>query len=143
MKPSQRISRALACGSLAVIGLAAGCTPQEVQIFKQLHPTHQNAVLASMRSQTVPASNVPSDAALQRLAKCESGGNPRARSRSGRYTGLYQFDRSTWNSLARQVLPSYVGVTPGDAPANIQDAMARALYRQRGRSPWPHCGRRI
>lgn len=83
------------------------------------------------------------DAQLARLAKCESGGNPRARSSSGRYTGLYQFDRSTWNGVARRIAPEYIGVLPGDAPPYVQHAMARRLYKERGRRPWPICGRRI
>ena len=87
--------------------------------------------------------NSLSDAQLARLAKCESGGNPTARSKSGTYTGLYQFDRRTWNSVAKRHLPEYVGVLPGNAPPEIQDAMARALHSERGRSPWPVCGRRL
>lgn len=72
-------------------------------------------------------------AALQRIARCESGGNPRAISRDGRYRGKYQFDRSTW---ARW------GGT-GDAAASseaAQDRVAIKLYRARGTSPWPSCG---
>ncbi len=84
-----------------------------------------------------------SDAQLARLANCESSGNPRAVSKSGTYHGLYQFNQRTWNGVASAVLPSYVGVKPSQAPPYVQDAMARALYKARGRSPWPVCGRRI
>ena len=53
--------------------------------------------------------------------------------------GLYQFDQRTWNGVARSVLPEFVGVSPAVAPAEVQNAMARALYAARGRSPWPVC----
>jgi hypothetical protein len=85
----------------------------------------------------------PSDASLARLARCESGGNPRAVSRSGRYFGLYQFDQHTWNGVASSVMPDYVGVSPAAAPPEVQTALARALHSARGRSPWPVCGRRM
>ena len=84
-----------------------------------------------------------SDAQLARLAKCESTNNPRAVSRNGKYHGLYQFNQGTWNGVAGRVLPSYVGVSPSTAPSWVQDAFARKLYQERGRSPWPVCGRRI
>lgn len=90
----------------------------------------------------VPSSpNVLSRAQLARLAQCESGGNPRATNPSGKYTGLYQFDQQTWNSVAKGT--QWNGVRAKDAPAAVQDAMARRLYAKRGRAPWPVCGRRI
>ncbi len=68
------------------------------------------------------------------LADCESSGNPRAVSASGKYRGLYQFDLRTWRS---------VGGTgdPIDATPSEQTHRAALLYAARGRSPWPHCGR--
>ena len=68
------------------------------------------------------------------LAQCESSGNPRAA--SGPYQGLYQFDQSTWAS---------VGGTgrPADASPAEQLARAQMLYQQRGRAPWPVCGRHL
>ena len=70
------------------------------------------------------------------LARCESGGDPRAVSRTGAYRGLYQFSRSTWRS---------VGGT-GDPIAHSRDtqtARAYALYQREGRAPWPSCGRHL
>ena len=84
-----------------------------------------------------------SDEQLARLARCESGGNPRAVSASGKYHGLYQFDQRTWNGIASSVAPEYVGTRPSAAPPEVQNAMARGLHAQRGRSPWPVCGRRM
>ncbi len=98
---------------------------------------------ASSSSPIPSVANVLSDAQLARLAACESSGNPAAVSSNGKYHGLYQFDQSTWNATARTFLPSQVGVKPSKAPKAIQDAMARALYSQRGRAPWPVCGKRL
>ncbi len=68
------------------------------------------------------------------LRQCESGGNYRAVSASGRYRGAYQFDQRTWNGA---------GGTgdPAQAPAWEQDQRAQLLFAQRGARAWPHCGR--
>ena len=67
------------------------------------------------------------------LANCESGGNPRAVNPAG-YYGLYQFDIGTWRSVGGSGLPTR-------ASAGEQTYRAKLLYQQRGRSPWPTCGR--
>jgi hypothetical protein len=67
------------------------------------------------------------------LARCESGGNPRAVNPAG-YYGLYQFDLPTWGSVGGSGVPS-------NASASEQTYRAKRLYQQRGRSPWPYCGR--
>ena len=132
------LTRAIACGTLALASLAASaCTPEQQAAFVAFH-AERNAALERTRSMTSLT-----DDQLARLAKCESTNNPRAVSKSGRYHGLYQFDQRTWNGVAKSVLPEYVGVTPSQAPAEVQDAMARALYAARGRNPWPVCGKRI
>ena len=74
------------------------------------------------------------------LRRCESGGNYSIVSANGRYRGAYQFSQATWDSVARSADPSLVGVDPAAAPPAAQDAMAYALYRMSGASPWPHCG---
>lgn len=68
------------------------------------------------------------------IAFCESGGNPRAVSPSGRFRGKFQFLRSTWRS---------VGGTgdPASTPERLQNRLALRLYRRRGTAPWPSCGR--
>ena len=83
---------------------------------------------------SAPASGGVS-AALERIAQCESGGNPQAVSASGQYRGKYQFDLGTWQSL---------GGTgdPAAAPEAEQDRLAALLYAQRGPAPWPVCGYR-
>ena len=68
------------------------------------------------------------------LARCESGGNPRAVSSSGTYRGLYQFSISTWRSVGGSG-------DPIDASPAEQTYRAKLLYNRSGRAPWPHCGR--
>lgn len=136
MKPTSLLPRVLATGALALLGVTTACSPAD-QAAVDAHVQSQQARLASVYQGSL------SDAQLARLAACESGGNPSARSSNGKYHGLYQFNQGTWNGVARSVLPEYVNVRPSAAPAEVQDAMARALYAARGRSPWPVCGRRI
>ena len=64
------------------------------------------------------------------LGNWEASGKPRAGNPAG-YYGLYQCDVSTWRSVGY----------PHHASAEEQTYRAKLLYRQRGRSPWPHCGR--
>jgi peptidoglycan hydrolase-like protein with peptidoglycan-binding domain len=82
------------------------------------------------RSGSSSSTGVP--AVLQRIAQCESGGNPAAISRGGRYRGKYQFDQATWERW---------GGTgdPAAAPESVQDRIAIKLYRARGTQPWPNC----
>ncbi len=72
--------------------------------------------------------------ALVRIAQCESGGNPRAVSRNGRYRGKYQFMRSTWKAWGGRTRD------PARASEEHQDRVALKLYRARGSAPWPSCG---
>ena len=73
-----------------------------------------------------------SQATLDTIAACESGGDPTAVNAAG-YYGKYQFDMGTWAS---------VGGTgnPAEAPEAEQDYRASLLYRRAGSSPWPVCG---
>ena len=77
------------------------------------------------------------------LRRCESGGDYGAVSAGGSYRGAYHFSRSTWNTVASSSYPHLVGVDPAAASPADQDAMAMALYRSSGSSPWPHCGRHL
>ncbi len=88
--------------------------------------------------ESTPAPPGPSgdvSSALQRIAQCESGGNPRAVSTSGQYRGKYQFDVPTWESLGGSG-------DPAAAPEAEQDRIAALLYASRGPAPWPVCGYR-
>jgi Transglycosylase-like domain/Putative peptidoglycan binding domain len=78
------------------------------------------------------APDVSASTTLQRIAQCESGGNPSAVSADGQYRGKYQFDRATWERL---------GGTgdPAQADEAEQDRLAAKLLSQSGTSPWPNC----
>ncbi|MFP5218244.1 MAG: ubiquitin-like domain-containing protein [Actinomycetes bacterium] len=68
------------------------------------------------------------------LANCESGGNPRAVSPTGKYRGLYQFSMATWQSVGGQG-------DPIDNSAGEQTYRAKVLYKRSGAGQWPHCGK--
>jgi resuscitation-promoting factor RpfB len=70
------------------------------------------------------------------LAKCESGGNPKAVNQSGPYYGLYQFSLSTWRAQGGSGLPT-------DASAGEQTKRAQILYGKTGDSSWPACGPKL
>jgi hypothetical protein len=70
---------------------------------------------------------------LDRIAQCESGGDPTAVSADGTYRGKYQFDRETWQQMGGSG-------DPADAPEAEQDRVAAKLLAARGTAPWPNCG---
>jgi peptidoglycan hydrolase-like protein with peptidoglycan-binding domain len=73
---------------------------------------------------------------LREIARCESGGNPRAVSSNGLYRGKFQFSRATWKGVGGR------GGDPAKASEAHQDRMALRLYRRQGVAPWPACGAR-
>jgi peptidoglycan hydrolase-like protein with peptidoglycan-binding domain len=99
------------------------------------------AALGLTSQQDAPKADASTDAAassdgsgtLQRIAQCESGGNPTAVSADGTYRGKYQFDRETWQRM---------GGTgdPAQATEAEQDRIAAKLLAERGTAPWPVCG---
>lgn len=107
---------------------AAACTPAEIALYLE---------------STGPTRDVLSDAELLRLRMCESTDNYRAISPSGTYRGAYQFDQPTWDGVARRHFPWLAGIDPIDADPWWQDAMTRALWSERGRQPWPICGKKV
>jgi soluble lytic murein transglycosylase-like protein len=80
-----------------------------------------------------PESYGVSQATLDSIAACESGGNPTAVSPDGTYRGKYQFDYGTWASMGGSG-------DPAAAPEAEQDMRAAQLYASAGSSPWPICG---
>ena len=66
------------------------------------------------------------------LAKCESGGNPRAVNSRGGYYGLYQFSLSTWSAVGGSG-------NPIDATPDEQTYRAQLLYKKSGAAQWT-CG---
>ncbi len=74
-----------------------------------------------------------SQATLDAIGACESGGDPTAVSSDGSYRGKYQFDYGTWESVGGSG-------DPAAASEQEQDYRAALLYAQSGSSPWPICG---
>jgi peptidoglycan hydrolase-like protein with peptidoglycan-binding domain len=72
------------------------------------------------------------DPVLQRIAACESGGDPTAVSAGGRYRGKYQFSRETWRAMGGKG-------DPARAAEAEQDRLAAKLLAAAGTSPWPNC----
>lgn len=72
---------------------------------------------------------------LVRIARCESGGDPRAISPGGTYRGKYQFAMSTWASVGGRG-------DPAAASEAEQDRRAMILLRTGGPGHWPVCSRR-
>jgi peptidoglycan hydrolase-like protein with peptidoglycan-binding domain len=119
--------------------------PQTRRAVRRFQRAHGLTVDGVAGPQTLAAlglsarrSSAPSgDAAtvLQRIAECESGGDPTAVSADGRYYGKYQFRKRTWRA---------VGGTGNPAAASEaeQDRRAAILYSREGTAPWPVCGRR-
>ena len=68
------------------------------------------------------------------LARCESGGNPRAVNPAG-YYGLYQFSVATWRTVGGSGNP--INASPGE-----QLYRAKLLYKRGGAGQWG-CGRHL
>jgi peptidoglycan hydrolase-like protein with peptidoglycan-binding domain len=73
-----------------------------------------------------------SSSELEKIAQCESSGNPGAVSPDGTYRGKYQFSRETWRELGGSG-------DPASAPEGLQDTMAAKLMAVQGASAWPNC----
>jgi len=97
-----------------------------------VQPVNQVVLVGTKaRPQNNPAADGLNWAAL---ARCESGGNPKAYNPAGPYYGLYQFHASTWRSVGG------TGVAT-DHTASEQTYRAQILYRRSGAGQWPVCGR--
>lgn len=72
-------------------------------------------------------------AVLNRIAWCESKGNPRAIGGGGSYRGKYQFSFGTWASVGGRG-------DPAAAPEREQDRRAALLLSRDGAGHWPVCG---
>jgi len=79
-------------------------------------------------SPATAAPGMPGEEAWNQLRVCESGNDYTANSGNG-YYGAYQFDLQTWRGVGGRGYPNQA------APVE-QDRLARALYRERGWSPW-------
>lgn len=111
---------------LVIVGTA--CTPEDIALYLE---------------STAPTRAVLSAEDLARLRDCESTDNYSAVSPSGLYRGAYQFDQTTWDSVAARHFPWLEGRDPAAVEPWWQDAMTRALWSERGSQPWPVCGQRV
>jgi hypothetical protein len=87
------------------------------------------ADLRARRAGLTPAVRVT----LERIAACESRGNPRAIGGGGAFRGKYQFTYGTWAAVGGRG-------DPASAPEREQDLRAAILLKRSGSSPWPVCG---
>ena len=90
---------------------------------------HVRADLHDRRAGLTPAVR----AALNRIAWCESKGNPRAIGGGGAYRGKYQFSFGTWASVGGNG-------DPAAASEREQDRRAAMLLTRSGPGHWPVCG---
>jgi hypothetical protein len=123
------MKRLLLCAVLLVAtAVLGGCTSDEMLFFDRVTASTRDALDYDQ---------------LYRLRLCESTDNYEAVNWTGQYRGAYQFDYRTWNDIASRHFPWLNGIDPAIAEPYWQDAMARALFSERGRQPWPICGRQI
>jgi hypothetical protein len=115
---------------LAADGVAGPATLRALGIRAYSAQYSNGGTAPTTTSSTGGTTRVP--AVLQRIAQCESGDNPHAISRGGRYRGKYQFDRATWQRWGGSG-------DPAQAPESVQDRVALRLYKARGTAPWPNC----
>lgn len=88
-----------------------------------------------VRARTRPPRGTPrAGDLLDAIARCESRGDPRATSSTGRFRGAFQFDQRTWEANGG-------AGDPRDATYAEQKAVAATLLARRGVQPWPACGR--
>lgn len=97
-----------------------------------------STMLAAGRPYVPPAQiatlSAPAGGTLERIAACESGGNPSAIGGGGRFRGKYQFTYETWAGVGGSG-------DPAAASEGEQDRRAAILYARSGPGQWPVCGR--
>lgn len=74
----------------------------------------------------------PSKAVLDRIAQCESGGNPKSIGGGGSFRGKYQFMTGTWEAMGGHG-------DPAAASEAEQDYRAALLFVREGPGQWPVC----
>jgi hypothetical protein len=121
-------------------GIYGPQTRRTVRRFQRSHGLAVDGIagpqtLAALGLRARKSSRYAPSPVLERIARCESGGDPTAVSRNGQYFGKYQFSVRTWRTVGGRG-------NPAAASEAEQDRRAAILYRRAGRAPWPVCGRR-
>lgn len=114
--------------ALTILIVASACTPEQVNLYLET---------------TAPTRDVLTADQLFRLRQCESTDNYHAVNASGVYRGAYQFDQKTWDDVTGRHFPFLAGRDPAAVEPWWQDAVTRALWSERGREPWPVCGKNV
>jgi peptidoglycan hydrolase-like protein with peptidoglycan-binding domain len=108
--------------------------PQTLAALGVADSARETQALAARSAPTSTSTSTSrgTSALLERIAECESGGDPTMVSGDGTYRGKYQFAVSTWRA---------VGGTgdPAAASEAEQDKRAAILMRVQGPSAWPVC----
>lgn len=104
----------------------------------QAQAAASSQVIASSASSTGSCSgDVGCFLACTRAHESDTAGGYQAVSPDGVYRGAYQFDQTTWNSVAASVgRGDLVGANPAAVSPADQDTLATALYAMRGNQPW-------
>jgi hypothetical protein len=129
---------ALAADAASTANPPDGGTDRAVALraqHRKAHLRHLRSVAkrkARERKQVARQASAASPA-LEAIAACESGGNPRAIGGGGAFRGKYQFDYATWASVGGSG-------DPASASEAEQDRRAAILYARSGAAPWPVCG---
>ena len=128
-------------------GVMGPRTKRALKRFQKAHGLEADGVAGPETLEALGLVSAPSDRSLDaasldpatvlaKIAECESGGDITAVSADGRYHGKYQFSIATWERLGGTGKPE-------EAPENVQDTYAAALYAEQGLKPWPACSEQI
>jgi hypothetical protein len=116
-------------------------TRAAVRVFQRRHHLTADGVVGPKTAAALGLSSTATDAShsthtsaeLQKIAQCESGGDPTAVSPDGRYRGKYQFTPATWKLVGGKG-------DPAKARESEQDSRAAKLLASDGVAAWPVCG---
>lgn len=115
-------------------GIWGPLTDRSLRRFQRRHGLEVDGIVGPVTARALGVvADVPAlRGTLSAIAACESGGDPHAVSRDGRYRGKYQFTRATWRALGGSG-------DPARASEAEQDRRAALLHRRTRGGAWPNC----